>query len=42
MQLIIYGKSAGDPALRSAATQLRKPGHSLDIRVTWEGGDAAR
>ncbi len=42
MQLIINGKSAGAPALRSAIKQVRKAGHSLVIRVTWEGGDAAR
>ncbi len=41
-QLIINGKSAGDPALWSAVKQVRKAGHSLVIRVTWEGGDAAR
>ena len=42
MRLIINGKSAGDPALRSAVRELRKAGHPLDVRVTWEGGDAAR
>lgn len=42
MRLIINGKSAGDPALRSAVGQLRESGHQLDVRVTWEGGDAAR
>ena len=42
MRLIINGKSAGDPALRSAVKEIRKAGHPLDVRVTWEGGDAAR
>jgi lipid kinase YegS len=42
MRLIINGKSAGDPVLRSAVGQLRDAGHKLDVRVTWEGGDAAR
>ena len=42
MRLIINGKSAGDPALRSAVKEIRKAEHPLDVRVTWEGGDAAR
>jgi lipid kinase YegS len=42
MRLIINGKSAGDPALRSAVGQLREAGHELEVRVTWEFGDAAR
>jgi lipid kinase YegS len=42
MRLIINGKSAGDPALRTAVGQLRDEGHNIDVRVTWEGGDAAR
>ena len=40
--LVINGKSAGDPALRSAVGEIRKRGYRLDVRVTWEGGDAAR
>ena len=42
MRLIINGKSANDPALRSAVKEIRKAGHPLDVRVTWESGDAAR
>lgn len=42
MRLIINGKSAGDPALRSAIGQLRGAGEKIEVRVTWEGGDAAR
>lgn len=42
MRLIINGKSAGDPALRPSVGQLREAGHELEVRVTWESGDAAR
>ncbi len=42
MRLVVNGKSAGDPALRSAVGQLRGTGHQLEVRVTWEHGDAAR
>ncbi len=42
LRLIVNGKSAGDPALRAAVGQIRDMGHTLEVRVTWEGGDAAR
>lgn len=41
-RLIINGKAAGDDGLRSAVNLLRKRGIDLDVRVTWEGGDAER
>ncbi len=40
--LVIHGKSAGDPDLRAAVGRTRAEGHSIDVRVTWEAGDAAR
>lgn len=40
--LILNGKSAGDDALREAVQALRSDGIDLHVRVTWEGGDAAR
>ncbi len=40
--LIVNGKAAGDPALRAAVEQMRDDGYSLQVRATWEGGDAAR
>ena len=40
--LILNGKSAGDPGLRKAVRALRDEGIRIDVRVTWEGGDAAR
>lgn len=41
-RLIINGKSAGDDDLRAAVVALREQGVDLDVRVTWEGGDAER
>ena len=41
-RLILNGKSAGDDAVREAVSALRDSGVRLDVRVTWEGGDAER
>jgi lipid kinase YegS len=41
-RLILNGKSAGDDALRDAVSTLRQRGIDLDVRVTWEDGDAER
>ena len=41
-RLILNGKSAGDDAVREAVVALRDAGVRLDVRVTWEGGDAER
>ncbi|WP_242109411.1 lipid kinase YegS [Luteimonas aquatica] len=41
-RLILNGKSAGDEALRAAVAATRAEGIALDVRVTWEGGDAER
>lgn len=41
-RLILNGKSAGDEPLREAVTAMRARGIALDVRVTWEGGDAER
>ncbi|KFF49929.1 lipid kinase [Gammaproteobacteria bacterium MFB021] len=40
--LILNGKSAQQPEIRSAVTSLRERGHKLSVRVTWEGGDGIR
>ena len=42
MRLVVNGKAAGDPALRAAVAHVRDAGHQLEVRVTWEHGDAAR
>ncbi|MDH5823019.1 lipid kinase YegS [Luteimonas sp. RD2P54] len=41
-RLILNGKSAGDERVREAVHALRSRGVTLDVRVTWEQGDAAR
>jgi lipid kinase YegS len=41
-RLILNGKSAGDEPLRDAVLARRDHGVALDVRVTWEGGDAER
>src|SRR5690606_5517052 len=41
-RLIINGKSAGDDDLREAVHAMRERGLDLDVRVTWEDGDAER
>ena len=41
-RLILNGKSAGDDALRDAVATMRARGIALDVRVTWEAGDAER
>ena len=40
--LILNGKGAGNPDLRSAINDLRAQGVEIHVRVTWEKGDAAR
>lgn len=40
--LILNGKSAGDEPLREAVAAMRARGVQLDVRVTWEAGDAER
>jgi len=41
-RLILNGKSAGDDRVRDAVAALRDAGVRLDVRVTWESGDAER
>ncbi|WP_312706939.1 lipid kinase YegS [Stenotrophomonas sp.] len=41
-RLILNGKSAGDDDLRSAVGHWRQQGVQLEVRVTWEEGDAER
>lgn len=40
--LILHGKQATNPAVREAVEARRETGRQLAVRVTWEGGDAAR
>lgn len=41
-RLILNGKSAQIPEVRDAVMALRDAGAELDVRVTWEAGDALR
>lgn len=41
-RLIVNGKVAANDAIRAAVAQQRKAGHRIDVRVTWEKGDARR
>ncbi|WXL24181.1 lipid kinase YegS [Ectopseudomonas mendocina] len=40
--LILHGKQAMNEDVRAAVAQRRELGWQLDVRVTWEGGDAQR
>ncbi|QDT62586.1 putative lipid kinase YegS [Stieleria bergensis] len=42
MRLIVNGKAASDPLLRPAISAVRDLGHQVEVRVTFENGDAAR
>jgi diacylglycerol kinase family enzyme len=42
IRIILHGKAAGDARLRTAVYTLRKDGHHVEVRVTWEPGDAVR
>lgn len=42
LRLIVNGKAAADPALRTAVSTVRESGQPLDVRATWEAGDAGR
>ncbi len=41
LRVVLNGKIAGHPLLRPAIETLRNRGHRVEVRVTWEGGDAA-
>lgn len=42
LRVIVNGKAAADPLLRPAISLLREKGHRIEVRVTWEAGDATR
>src|SRR5438874_13723591 len=42
VQLILNGKVAGNDALRARVARQRAAGHRIEVRVTWEKGDARR
>ncbi len=40
--LVLHGKAAGRPEVRAAVHAVRDEGHQVEVRVTWEPGDATR
>ena len=40
--LVLHGKAALRDVVRAAVRTVRDEGHQVDVRVTWEGGDASR
>jgi len=42
IRVILNGKGAANPQVRAAIDQIREEGQPLEVRCTWEGGDAAR
>lgn len=42
LRIIVHGKSADNARLREAVKRQREQGHCIEVRVTWEEGDAAR
>src|SRR5215475_7450291 len=42
IRIILHGKAAGDTRLRTAVSALREDGQTVEVRVTWEPGDAVR
>jgi len=41
-RIILHGKAASDARLRTAVGVLREDSQTVEVRVTWEPGDAAR
>ena len=41
-RVILNGKIAGNPIVRAAIGSLRESGRDVEVRVTWEQGDAQR
>jgi lipid kinase YegS len=42
IHISLNGKGAGNPQVRAAINRIRDDGQPLEVRCTWEGGDAAR
>ena len=40
--IVLHGKQAGNTRVRQAVAHERQAGHRVDVRVTWEAGDAQR
>lgn len=42
LHVVLHGKLAGHAGFREAVREVRGWGHEIQVRVTWEAGDAAR
>lgn len=42
LRLILHSKAAANPEVRAAVLDGRQRGHAVEVRVTWEAGDARR
>ena len=42
IRVILNGKGAANPDVRTAIYRIRDEGQPMEVRCTWEGGDAAR
>jgi len=42
IRIILHGKASADTRVRTAVHTVRGEGHTVEVRVTWESGDAAR
>ena len=42
IRVILNGKGAANPQVREAINQIRDEGQPMEVRCTWEGGDASR
>jgi lipid kinase YegS len=42
IRVILNGKGAANPQVREAIYRIRDEGRPMEVRCTWEGGDAAR
>jgi lipid kinase YegS len=42
VRVSLNGKGAGNPQVREAINRIREEGQPIEVRCTWEGGDAGR
>lgn len=42
LRIVLHGENIEEPGLREAVDDLRTEGHEVEVRVTWERGDARR
>jgi hypothetical protein len=40
IRIVLHGKAAGDARVRAAVAALRDEHQAVEVRVTWEAGDA--